>query len=194
MVVRPKINDFWLAKTLMYKGSSINIMYYDTFQRLRLLRSLLRPTITMFKGIVLGRKAFSIGQVTLDVTFGTKVNCRKEKISFEVVNFSLPLHAWVTCIHQVHCGPLYAYNMLKMSGPKGVIVVKGDFNMAIECKVQNTLQADAIIASDELELTLDIDPNDTTILKRPMKEADSVATFEAAKETTRVDLVQGDSS
>jgi hypothetical protein len=34
LTVKPKVPDYWPSKTLMDGGSSINIMYYDTFQRL----------------------------------------------------------------------------------------------------------------------------------------------------------------
>ena len=34
LVVRPKVADYWLPKTLMDGGSSINILYLDTFKRL----------------------------------------------------------------------------------------------------------------------------------------------------------------
>jgi hypothetical protein len=30
LIVKPKVADYWLSKTLMDGGSSINIMYYDT--------------------------------------------------------------------------------------------------------------------------------------------------------------------
>ena len=36
LVVKPKVADYWLPKTLMDGGSSINILYFDTFRRLKL--------------------------------------------------------------------------------------------------------------------------------------------------------------
>ena len=53
-------------------GSAINILYYKTFQRMKLSKSLIRPSLTMFYGIVPGRKAYPLGRVTLDVAFETK--------------------------------------------------------------------------------------------------------------------------
>jgi hypothetical protein len=38
------VADYWLAKTLMDGGSSINILYYDTFRRLRLPKTMLETT------------------------------------------------------------------------------------------------------------------------------------------------------
>jgi hypothetical protein len=86
------VADYWLPKTLMDGGSSINILYLDTFRRLRLLESTIESTRCTFRGIVPGCKAFPIGKVTLLVTFGTPENYRTEKIIFELVNFRSPYH------------------------------------------------------------------------------------------------------
>ncbi|KAK1694635.1 hypothetical protein QYE76_011332 [Lolium multiflorum] len=119
LVVRPKVADYWLPKTLMDGGSSINIMYYETFQRLGLQDSRLEDTKVTFHGIVPGRKAFPIGKVTLPVTFGTPVNYRTERITFEVVNFRSPYHCVLgrQAFARFMAAPHYAYNMMKMPGP-----------------------------------------------------------------------------
>ena len=73
-------------------GSSINIIYLDTFKRLQLPESAIQPTLTTFHGIIPGRKAYPIKKVTLPVTFGTPANYRTERIEFELVNFRSPYH------------------------------------------------------------------------------------------------------
>jgi hypothetical protein len=90
LIVRPKVVDYWLPKTLMDGGSSINILYFDTFRRLRLPKSMIESTRSTFHRIVPSRKAFPIGKVTLSVTFNTPQNYRTEKIIFEMVNFCSP--------------------------------------------------------------------------------------------------------
>jgi hypothetical protein len=65
LVVKPKVKGFWLSKALMDGGSSLNIMYYDTYIQ--------RSKMT-FHGIVPRRKAYSLGQVVLDVPFGSEEN------------------------------------------------------------------------------------------------------------------------
>ena len=40
-----------------------------------------------FHGIIPCKKAESLGQITLDVVFGDSKNYRKEKLTFEVVDF-----------------------------------------------------------------------------------------------------------
>ncbi|XP_051216232.1 uncharacterized protein [Lolium perenne] len=129
-------------------GSSIKILYYETFQRLGLPDSHLENTKVTFHDIVPGRKAFPIGKVTQPVTFGTPVNYHTERITFEVVNFRSPYN----CVlgrqefARFMAAPHYAYNMMKMPGPHGVITVHGDPDMALECEDNSAKLADAIIA------------------------------------------------
>ena len=73
-------------------GSSINILYYETFKRIGLQDGDLIPTSTTFHGIIPGCKAYPIGRVVLEVAFGNETNFRKERVSFEVVNFKSPYH------------------------------------------------------------------------------------------------------
>jgi hypothetical protein len=182
-------------------GSSINILYTDTFRRLGLPQSLIEPTGTTFHGIVPGRKAYPIGKVALPVTFGTPANFRTERIYFELVDFKSPYHcvlgrqAFAKFMAVSH----YAYNMLKIPGPSGVITIHGDPDMALECEDTGAQMADAVIAEEtdknhELSKFKPVDPNDPTILKKPLTEATGQATFGSASITCKVDLVPGDSS
>ena len=182
-------------------GSSINIMYYETFQRIGLKDSDLVPTSTTFHGIVPGRKAYPIGRAILEVAFGDESNFRKERIAFEVVTFKSPYHCVLgrQAFAKFMAVPHYAYNKLKLPGPKGIITVLGDPNKDVECDKKGTEEAQAVLAAeaaDEMaKLTLEVDPNDNTVLKRPTLETDSPsASFKAAQDTKSVDLVEGDSS
>jgi hypothetical protein len=67
-------------------------MYYDTFRRLNLPKSLIEPSGITFHGIMPGRKAYPMGRVTLAVTFGMPSNYRTERIQFEIVNFRSAYH------------------------------------------------------------------------------------------------------
>ncbi|KAK1652091.1 hypothetical protein QYE76_069896 [Lolium multiflorum] len=200
LVVRPKVADYWLPKTLMDRGSSINIMYYETFQRLGLPDSRLEDTKVTFHGIVPGRKAFPIGKVTLPVTFGTPVNYRTERITFEVVNFRSPYHCVLgrQAFARFMAAPHYAYNMMKMPGPRGIITVHGDPAMALECEDNSGKLDDAVIA-EELDNNAElakypVDSNDPTILEKPTELDSPAATFKPTTDTRQVDLVENDSS
>src|SRR3954447_20587293 len=86
-------------------GSPINIRYLDTFTRLGLPQSIVEPSNCTFHGIVLGRKAYSLGKVFLPVTFGTPANFRTEKIMFELVNFAAPITAYFEGRHSPSSWP-----------------------------------------------------------------------------------------
>src|SRR4051812_40320034 len=95
-------------------------------------QSMMESTLTTFYGIFPGRKAYLIGKVILPVTFGTPANFRTERLVFELVNFNSPYH----CVlgRQVFINfmvaPYYAYNMMKLPGPCGIIIVHDDPNMS----------------------------------------------------------------
>jgi hypothetical protein len=54
--------------------------------------SIIQPSATTFYDIVLGRKAYPLGRVSLDVVFGAEENFWKEKISFQIVDFKSLYH------------------------------------------------------------------------------------------------------
>ena len=52
-----------------------------------------------------------------------------------------------------------------------------------------------VIAAEELEkLSLKVNPDDDTFLKRPTRDTNSGATFKSTQDTKNINLVEGDSS
>ena len=70
-----------------------------------------------------------MGMITLSVVFGTPSNFRKEKITFEVVDFPSAYHALLgrPAYATFMAIPCYVYLKLKMPGPRGVITISGDY-------------------------------------------------------------------
>ena len=116
------------TKVLMDGGSSINILYYDTFRRMNLSEKQLQSSSTVFHGIVPGKSAYPIGRIKLDVAFGTDDNYRCESLTFEVVKIKSPYHALFgrPAYARFMARPCYVYLQLKMPGLKGTITVHGD--------------------------------------------------------------------
>ncbi|KAI4969560.1 hypothetical protein ZWY2020_000474 [Hordeum vulgare] len=98
-------------------ASGLNIMYADTLKGMGIPMSKLSESSMQFHGVVPGRKAKSLGQIALDVVFGSDKNFRKEKLTFEVVDFRV--HTTITGRRRVAfmARPCYVY-WLKMPGPK----------------------------------------------------------------------------
>ena len=86
LVVDPVVEGTRLTKVLM-DGSGLNIVYAETLKGMGIPMSKLSESNMSFHGVIPGKKAASLGQITLDVVFGDSKNYRKEKLTFEVVDF-----------------------------------------------------------------------------------------------------------
>ena len=64
------------SRVLIDGGSSINILYCDTLEKLNVKTKQLMPTRTVFHGIVPGLSCAPIGKIKIDVLFGDKSHFR----------------------------------------------------------------------------------------------------------------------
>jgi hypothetical protein len=82
-----------VTKVLIDGGAGLNIIFSDTLRKMGLeLAEMITPTSVPFYGIVPGKAAIPLEQITLPVTFGTPVNYRTESIKFEVADFESSYH------------------------------------------------------------------------------------------------------
>ena len=81
------------SRVLIDGGSSINILYKDTMEKLGIKQRQLQNSRTMFHGIVPGLSCSPIGKILIDVLFGDKDHFRRESIWFEMVDLESPYHA-----------------------------------------------------------------------------------------------------
>ena len=65
----------------------MNILYAKTLKGMGIPMSRLSTSNMSFHGVITGKKAESLGQIALDVVSGDSKNYRKEKLTFEVVDF-----------------------------------------------------------------------------------------------------------
>jgi hypothetical protein len=108
-------------------GSSINLLYRSSMEKLGIPLAQLKPCRHTFHGIVSGHSCTPMGRVQLEVLFGEKGNSRREPIWFEVVDISSPYHALLgrPALAKFMAVPHYAYLKMKLPGPRGVITVSG---------------------------------------------------------------------
>ena len=75
----------------------------------------------------------------MPLTFGELDNFHTEKLTFDVADFEIAynmimgypmLEKFMAVVH-------YAYQTLKIPGPKGIITIKGDQRAAIKCDKQS---------------------------------------------------------
>ena len=147
--------------------------------------------------MVLGKSAYPVGKIDLEVIFGDEQDSRSETLTFEVVKLKSPYHAlfgWPVYA-KFMARSCYVYLQLKMPGHKGTITVHGSRKIAVECEEGDAAYAEAVCATEELKFYKDnVDPADMTPLKKPTTEHDPALKFKSAEETKQVDFVPGDSS
>ena len=106
-------------------GSGLNILYAKTLREMGIPMSKLSESNMRFHGVIPGKKADLLGQITLDVVFSNEKNFCKEKLMFEVVDFQSAYHAILgrPAYASFMARPCYVFLRMKIPGPKGVIVV-----------------------------------------------------------------------
>ena len=87
LVVDPVVGGTRLTNVLMDGGSGLNILYAETLKGMGIPMSKLSVSNISFHGVIPGKKAESLGQIALDVVFGDSKHYRKEKLTFEVMDF-----------------------------------------------------------------------------------------------------------
>ncbi|KAI4996798.1 hypothetical protein ZWY2020_052140 [Hordeum vulgare] len=168
LVVAPQVGGYTLSKVLMDGGSSINIVYYDTFRRMNFDEKDLMPSTTVFHGIVPGKSAYPVGRIKLNVAFGDESNYRSESLMFDVVKLKIPYHAlfgWLAYARFM-ARPCYVYLKLQMPGLQGTITVNGDRKIAQECEEGDVAYAESACAAEWLKFhKANMDPSDMSPLK-----------------------------
>ncbi|KAK1605585.1 hypothetical protein QYE76_029258 [Lolium multiflorum] len=192
LVVSPRIDGYDFSKCLMDGGASLNIMYLETLEQMNLTKEQLKHSNTEFHGVVPGKKANSLGSITLPVAFGDVHNFRQEKITFEVVPFKSSYHVIFgrPTYHKFHARACYIYNKLKIPGPKGMITVSGDYKKAHECELGEAAFAESVISGEELKgYRAAVDPTAMQTTKKQISKQKT--SFTAAIETKKHDLIPG---
>jgi hypothetical protein len=87
------------------------------------LARMINLTSVPFYGIVPGKAAMPLEQITLPVTFGTLTNYRTEFIKFHVADFESSYHAILgqLALAKFMALPHYPYLLLKMPRPNDVL-------------------------------------------------------------------------
>ncbi|KAK1685343.1 hypothetical protein QYE76_046191 [Lolium multiflorum] len=193
LVVSPRIDGYDFSKCLMDGGASLNIMYLETLERMNLTKEQLKHSTTEFHGVVPGKKANSLGSITLPVAFGDVHNFREERITFEVVPFKSSYHVIFgrPTYHKFHARACYIYNKLKIPGPKGMITISGDYKKAHECELGEAAFAESVISGEELKgYRAAVDPTEMQTTKKQISE--EKASFKAAIETKKIRMKESD--
>jgi hypothetical protein len=135
LILRAQIGGYGVDRVFMDAGSGINLIYAKTLRAMHISLEFLKPIDCSFHGIVLGSANYLFGQIALNVCFSNCQNYRKEKPDFEVMDWPSQYHAILgrPVFLRFMVVPHYMYPVLKMSGPRGIITVKGSFELLDLC-------------------------------------------------------------
>ena len=95
--------------------------------------------------MVPGRASKPLGEITLPVQFGTASNYRIEHINFYVADFDTAYHA-ILCrpaLAKFMAVPHYAYLVMKMPSPAGVLALRANLFVAYACEIESLALAKA---------------------------------------------------
>jgi hypothetical protein len=129
-------------------GSSLNVLYASTLDKMGILWSSLCPSKALFYEIIPGKEVVLLGRIRLNITFGQPDNFHKELLTFKVVDFPRVYHALLgrPCFAKFMAIPNYTYQKLKMPSLKGVITIEGSFEQAYYYEQDYVAQAVMLIS------------------------------------------------
>jgi hypothetical protein len=135
LVLKAQIGTYDVDRVFMDAGSGINLIYAKTLRAMHISLEFLKPTGCSFHGIVPGSANYPLGRIALSVCFGNRQNYRREKLDFEVMDWPSQYHVILgrPAFSRFMAVPHYTYLVLKMPGPKGIITVKGSFELSDLC-------------------------------------------------------------
>jgi hypothetical protein len=149
LVVCPIVKDVKLNQVLVDGGSSLNLLFLETFDQMGLSRSLLCTSWAPFHGIVPSAVVMPVSKISLPITFGTQENLRTETIQFKVTDFETAYNTFLgqPALTMFMAIPYYAYLVLKMPGLCGVISIRGDVKLVDDCDKESYEMAKRLATS-----------------------------------------------
>jgi hypothetical protein len=163
------------SRVLIDDGSSINLLYQSSMEKLGIPLAQLELSWLTFHGIVPGHSCTPMGRVQLEVLFGKKGNSRRQPIWFEVVVISSPYHALLgrPALAKFMAVPHCAYLKMKLLGPGGVITVSGCFKNSLACAKASSQLAEALVIAEEKRQLLhhvELTQQDVPVRQSPVEQ------------------------
>jgi hypothetical protein len=181
------------SRVLIDGGSSINLLYQSSLEKLGIPLAQLKPSWLTFHGIVPGHSCTPLGKVQLEVLFEKKGNSRREPIWFEMVDISSPYHALLgrPALAKFMAVPHYAYLKMKLPGPRGVITVLGSFKKSLACAKESSQLVEALVVAEEKRQLLhrvELTQQDVPVRQSPVEQ------FKPANDTKKILLDESNPS
>ncbi|VFQ90020.1 unnamed protein product, partial [Cuscuta campestris] len=139
LVIRVEINNVVVHRTLVDTGSSVNVMYSNTFKELGLPRSDLKPIHTPLSGFT-GDTIEAEGTITVKAGVGDGTHRLWVDMEFMVVQLDCAHHLILgrPGLEDLECVISPVHLCLKFNTPTGVGVAKGNQSLSRSCYVRAT--------------------------------------------------------
>jgi hypothetical protein len=126
LITAPVIANMKLHHVLIDGGAGLNVISHAVFKQLQIPGSRLGPSRPFSK--VGPQPVYSLGSITLPITFGIEENFRTENVQFDVAEVNLPFNAIIgrPALYRFMDIAHYGYLVLKMPSPARVLTVRGD--------------------------------------------------------------------
>jgi hypothetical protein len=127
MVIEVNIAGWFIGKVLVDNGSSADILFLKTFEKMNLSQHMLNPSEYPLQGFG-GKPIKPVGKISLPVSFGDLDNARTETLTFDVVDIYHPYLAIFGrgFMNKFNAVIRQQFLCMKILVPKGVITVFGD--------------------------------------------------------------------
>jgi hypothetical protein len=127
MVLEVNIAGWIIGKVLVDNGSSADILFLKTFEKMNLSKHMLHPPEYPLQGFR-GKPIKSVGKISLHVSFGDLDNARTENLTFDVVDIYHPYLAIFGrgFMNKFDATIRQQFLCMKIPAPKGVITVFGN--------------------------------------------------------------------
>ena len=139
LVLDATIKKVLFRKVLIDGGSALNLLFTGALKELGLGVEDLTPSDSSIWGVVPGRASRPLGEITLLVQFSTVSNFRVEHINFYIANFKTAYHAILgrPALAKFMAIPHYAYLVMKMPLPAGVLALWANLSIAYAYKIES---------------------------------------------------------
>ena len=144
IILDATVQKVLFRKVLIDGGSALNLLFARALKELGLGLADLTPSDS-FWAMVPGRASKSLGEITLPVQFNTASDYRVENINFYVVDFNTAYHVILgqLALAKFMVVPHYAYLVLKMHSPVGVLALRANLSIAYAYEIENLALAEA---------------------------------------------------